>query len=141
MIALEEIRRARERIGDSVLRTPLIRYDERIWLKLECLQPIGCYNLRGGLSAVRAASASGKAAPLAASVGHPEPQEINYEPSWVDGAGGRSIIPEMWERAQELVDEAVAVPLEDVAEAVRLVAQRAHIVAEGAGALALATAL
>src|SRR6476646_7724329 len=58
VIALEEIRRARERIGDSVLRTPLVRYDERIWLKLECLQPIGCYKLRGGLSAVRAASAA-----------------------------------------------------------------------------------
>jgi threonine dehydratase len=47
----------------------------------------------------------------------------------------------MWERAQELVDEAVAVPLEDVAEAVRLLAKRAHVVAEGAGALALAAAL
>ena len=301
MIPLEEIRRARERIGDSVLRTPLIRFPEleappaepatpggrprtpsasggRIWLKLECLQPIGCYKLRGGLSAVRAASkaelaegvvtasagnmAQGVAwaarevgvrcrviapnnaprakldrveelggelilvpheewwqtildggrdgigglfvhpvadeavmacngtiglelaedapefdtvvipwggggltcgiasalkalrpevrivtaepetgAPLAASLGHPEQQEIDYRPSWVDGAGGRSLIPSMLARAQELVDEAVAVPLDDVADAVRLLAQRAHVVAEGAGALALAAAL
>jgi len=47
----------------------------------------------------------------------------------------------MWERARELVDEAVAVPLAEVAEAVRLLATRAHVVAEGAGALALAAAL
>lgn len=278
MIALEEIRRARERIGDSVLRTPLIQFNDRIWLKLECLQPIGCYKLRGGLSAVRAASAveladgvvtssagnmaqgvawaarevgvrcrviapenaprnklerveelggelilvpheewwrsileggldgvdgffvhpvadeavmagngtigleldedapefdsvvipwggggltSGIAsalkalrpevrvvtsepdtgAPLAASLGHDEPQEIEYTPSWVDGAGGRSLVPAMWERARELVDEAVAVSLEETAEAVRLLASRAHVVAEGAGALALAAAL
>ncbi len=47
----------------------------------------------------------------------------------------------MWEQARGLVDEAVAVPLEDAAEAVRLLASRAHVVAEGAGALALAAAL
>jgi threonine dehydratase len=47
----------------------------------------------------------------------------------------------MWARAPELVDEAVAVPLEDVREAVRLLATRAAVVAEGAGALALAAAL
>src|SRR5439155_17436224 len=69
------------------------------------------------------------------------PREIDYQPSWVDGAGGRSLIPKMWAHAQELVDEAVAVPLDDVAEAVRLLAKRAHVVAEGAGALALAAAL
>ena len=56
MIALEEIRRARERLRDDVLRTPLVPLDERIWLKLECLQPIGSFKLRGALSAVRAAS-------------------------------------------------------------------------------------
>ena len=47
----------------------------------------------------------------------------------------------MWEQARELVDEAVAVPLSGVEEAVRLLASRAHVVAEGAGALALAAAL
>jgi threonine dehydratase len=67
--------------------------------------------------------------------------EIDYRPSFVDGAGGRAILPTMWERAQELVDEAVAVPLPDVEEAVRLLAARARVVAEGAGALALAVAL
>ena len=280
MISLDEIRRARERIGDDVLRAPLVpfRTDGRIWLKLECLQPIGCFKLRGALSAVRAASRAeieagivtasagnmgqgvawaarevGVAArvivpaeaprakldriealgaelvpvthqewwqamldrgrdgvegffvhpvadeavmagngtiglelaedapdfdtivipwgggglttgiasavkalrpdvrvvtaepetgaPLAAAFAAGEPREIEFEPSWVDGAGGRALLPGMWESAQELVDEAVAVPLADVEEAVRLLASRAHIVAEGAGALALAAAL
>ena len=56
LIPLDEIRRARERLGDAVLRTPLVRFDDRIWLKLECLQPIGSFKLRGALSAIRAAS-------------------------------------------------------------------------------------
>ena len=278
MIPLEEIRRARERLGDSVLRTPLVQFSERVWLKLECLQPIGSYKLRGGLSALRAASGAelaggvvtaiagnmaqgvawaareagvrcrvivpenaprmkldaveelggelillpheewwraivegGRegvdglfvhpvadeavmagngtiglelaedapefdtvvipwgggglttgvasalkalrpgvrvvtaepetAAPLAAALAAGKPAEIDYRLSFVDGAGGRSLLPAMWERARELVDEAVAVPLDDIANAMRLLAQRAHVVAEGAGALALAAAL
>jgi threonine dehydratase len=277
LISLDEIRRARERLGDSVLRTPLVAFDERIWLKLESLQPIGSFKLRGALSAIRAASpeelqhgvvtasagnmaqgvawaarelglparivapenaprakldaverlggevihvsheawwqamvdrrydgADGffvhpvedeavmagngtigleivedldafdavivpwgggglttgiasavralrpgvrvvtaepeTAAPLHASLRAGEPVEIDYRASWVDGAGGRAMLPTMWERAQGLVDEAVAVPLDHVAEATRLLASRAHVVAEGAGALALAVA-
>jgi threonine dehydratase len=280
LIPLDEIRRARERIGDDVLRTPLVPLgtDDRIWLKLECLQPIGCFKLRGALSAVRAAAeeelaagvvtasagnmAQGVAwaareagvparvivpdsaprakldrietlgaelvpvtheewwqamvdhgrdgveglfihpsgdetvmagngtigleiaedapefdsvvipwggggltsgiasavkalrpgvrvvtaepetgAPLAAAFGAGKPREIEFTPSWVDGAGGRELLPGVWERARELVDEAVALPLGEVEEAVRLLATRAHVIAEGAGALALAAAL
>jgi len=280
LIPLEEIRRARERIGDDVLRTPLVPLgaDDRILLKLECLHPIGSFKLRGAFSAIRAASAKELAngvvtasagnmaqglawaareagvparviapadaprakldrvaalgaelipvtheewweamvdrgregvdglfvapaaeeaviagngtiglelvedapefdtvvipwgggglttgiasavkalrpkvrvvtaepetgAPLAAAFAAGEPREIEFTPSWVDGAGGRALLPGMWEPARELVDEAVAVPLDDVAEAVRLLASRAHVVAEGAGALALAAAL
>jgi len=277
LIPLEEIRRARERLGDDVLRTPLVRFDERIWLKLENLQPIGSFKLRGALSAVRAASrdelvhgvvtasagnmAQGvawaareagvrarvvapenaprakldkvealggevilvphevwwqtmvdrryegvdglfvhpvedeavmagngtiglelveelasfdavvvpwgggglttgiasavkalrpgvrvvtaepeTAAPLAAAFAAGGPVEIDYRASFVDGAGGRALLPTMWERSRGLVDEAVAVPLDDVAEAMRLLASRARVVAEGAGALALAVA-
>jgi threonine dehydratase len=278
LISLDEIRRARERLGESVLRTPLIGFDERIWLKLESLQPIGSFKLRGALSAIRAASpeelergvvtasagnmAQGvawaarelglparvvapenaprakldaverlggevihvsheawwqamvdrrydgvdgffvhpvedeavmagngtigleivedldafdavvvpwgggglttgiasavralrpgvrvvtaepeTAAPLHASLQAGEPVEVEFRASWVDGAGGRAMLPTMWQHAQELVDEAVAVSLDDVAEATRLLASRAHVVAEGAGALALAVAL
>lgn len=280
MIPLDEIRRARERIGDDVMRTPLVPLgtDDRILLKLECLHPIGSFKLRGAFSAIRAAStdeladgvvtasagnmAQGVAwaareagvparvivpadaprakldrveglgaelvpvtheewwqamvdrgregvdglfvapaaedavmagngtiglelaedapefdtvvvpwgggglttgiasalkalrpevrvvtaepetgAPLAAAFAAGGPAEIEFTPSWVDGAGGRALLPGMWERVQGLVDEAVAVPLADVAQAVRLLASRAHVVAEGAGALALAAAL
>ena len=278
MISLDEIRRARERIDDDVLRTPLVQLDERIWLKLENLQPIGSFKLRGALSAVRAASrdelaggvvtasagnmAQGvawaareagvrarvvapenaprakldaverlggelvlvphevwwqtvvdrryegvdglfvhpvddeavmagngtvglelcedlagfdavvvpwgggglttgiasavkalrpearvvtaepeTAAPLAAAFRAGAPVEIDYRASFVDGAGGRALLPTMWEWARALVDGASAVPLDEVAEAMRLLAARAHVVAEGAGALALAAAL
>ncbi len=274
MISLDEIRAARDRIGDAVLRTPLLRFDERIWLKLENLQPIGSFKLRGALNAVRSAppqdvvtASAGNmaqgvawaarengvrarivapenaprakldaverlggevipvsheawwqamverryegvdglfvhpvedelvmagngtigleldeqleefdtvvipwggggltsgiasalkqlrpgtrvvtaepetAAPLAAAMRAGEPVEIDFAPSFVDGAGGRALLPTMWPRAQELVDEGVAVPIADVEEAVRLLATRARVVAEGAGALALAVAL
>jgi threonine dehydratase len=280
LIPLEEIRRARERIGDDVMRTPLVPLgtDTRILLKLECLHPIGSFKLRGAFSALRAASASELAhgvvtasagnmaqglawaareadvparvivpadaprakldriealgaelvpvtheewwqamvdrgregvdglfvapaaeeavmagngtigleiaedapefdtvlipwgggglstgiasaikalrpgvrvvtaepetgAPLAAAFAAGEPREIEFRSSWVDGAGGRGLLPGMWEHAQGLVDEAVAVPLEEVEEAVRLLSSRVHVVAEGAGALALAAAL
>ena len=80
-------------------------------------------------------------APLAAAFAAGDPREIEFTPSWVDGAGGRALLPGMWGPARELVDEAVAVPLADAADAVRLLASRAHVVAEGAGALALAAAL
>jgi len=274
LISLEEIRAARGRIGDAVLQTPLVRLDERIWLTLENLQPIGSFKLRGALNAVRSAppqdvvtASAGNmaqgvawaarengvrarivapenaprakldaverlggevipvsheawwqamvdrryegvdglfghpvedelvmagngtiglelceqleefdtvvipwgggglttgiasavkqlrpsvrvvtaepetAAPLAAALRAGEPVEIDFAPSFVDGAGGRALLPTMWPRAQELVDEAVAVPLADVEDAVRLLATRARVVAEGAGALALAVAL
>jgi threonine dehydratase len=282
LIPLEEIRRARERLGDAVLRTPLVRCDVdapcEIWLKLECLQPVGSFKLRGALSAIRAASpaelaggvvtasagnmAQGvawaareagvaariiapdtaprakldaverlggevipvphevwwqtmverryegvdglfvhpveddavqagngtiglelceeldsfdavvvpwgggglttgiasavkalrpsvrivtaepeTAAPLAASLAGGAPAEIDYAPSFVDGAGGRALLPTMWEHARALVDSAVSVPLGDAADAIRLLASRSHIVAEGAGALAPAAAL
>jgi threonine dehydratase len=283
-IPLGEIRRARERLGAEVLRTPLVAFDagpgaeRRILLKLECLQPVGSFKLRGALAALRAAppaelsqgvvtASAGNmaqavawaarmlgvparaivpegaprakldrvaalgaeivpvrheewwqamvdrgrrgvpgffvhpvcddavragngtiglelaeeapevdavvipwgggglatgiasalralrpgvrvvtaepetAAPLAAALAAGGPRQVDFRPSWVDGAGGRALLPGMWELARELVDEAVAVPLAEVAEAVRLLATRAHVVAEGAGALALAAAL
>jgi threonine dehydratase len=81
------------------------------------------------------------AAPLAASLAAGGPTEIAYQPSFVDGAGGRALLPTMWAHARELVDAAVAVPLDEVALAMSLLASRARVVAEGAGALSLAAAL
>jgi threonine dehydratase len=81
------------------------------------------------------------AAPLAASFRSGAAVSINFIQSFVDGAGGPRVYPEMLDLALQVVDEAIAVPLADVAEAVRLLAVRCHVVAEGAGALALAAAL
>jgi len=53
-IAVQDIEAARERIKGTVLRTPLVRFDERIWLKLENLQPTNAYKIRGGANAVAA---------------------------------------------------------------------------------------
>ena len=80
------------------------------------------------------------AAPLAASRAAGHETRVEFERSFVDGAGGPMLLPGMWNRVQDLVDEAVAVPLDDVADAMRMLASRAHVVAEGAGALALAVA-
>ena len=82
------------------------------------------------------------AAPLAATLaGGGEPVAVEYTPSFVDGAGSRALLPRMWERARPLLDGARAVSLEDTAAAVRLLAERVRVIAEGAGALAVAAAL
>ena len=80
-------------------------------------------------------------APLAASFAAGEPIGVDYRPSFVDGAGSKALLPAMWEHARRLVAGAVAVPLDQAAAAVRLLAARAHVVSEGAGALPLAAAL
>ena len=80
-------------------------------------------------------------APLTASLAADEPTQVAYTASFVDGAGSKALLPAMWERARSLVAGAVALPLADVAEAVRVLATRGHVVAEGAGALSLAAAL
>jgi threonine dehydratase len=82
------------------------------------------------------------AAPLTATLaGGGEPVAVEYEPSFVDGAGSRSLLPRMWELARPLLDGAHAASLDDTAAAVRLLAQRARVIAEGAGALSVAAAL
>ncbi|HXH89372.1 MAG TPA: pyridoxal-phosphate dependent enzyme [Gaiellaceae bacterium] len=68
-------------------------------------------------------------------------EESDYRPSFVDGAGSKSLLPVMWERARPLVSGAHVVTLDEAAAAVRLLATRTRVVAEGAGALAVAAAL
>jgi threonine dehydratase len=59
LIPIEEIRRAREVVAGAAVRTPLVRLNAtapcEIWLKLECLQPIGSFKIRGATNAVRQA--------------------------------------------------------------------------------------
>jgi threonine dehydratase len=80
-------------------------------------------------------------AALAASLAAGSPVEAEYTPSFVDGAGSKALLPPMWERARPLLDGAITLTLDETAAAVRLLAERARVVAEGAGALAVAAAL
>lgn len=81
------------------------------------------------------------AAPFAAAMSAGKPVEISFTPSFVDGAGGRSVLPGMWEIASSLLAGGYAVPLSQTEDAIRLLVERHHVVAEGAGALPLAAAL
>jgi threonine dehydratase len=277
LIPLADIEAARETIGDAALRTPLVQLpDTDIWLKLENLQPVGSFKIRGGVNAIRradpdeisrgvvAASAGNfaqgvawaareagvparivvpdaapqtkieaierlggevikvpydewfevirasrfdgaeglfvaedervmegngtigleiveqlpdidavvipmgggalaiglasavkalrrdariytvepdTAAPLAASLPVGEPQDVVYTPSFVDGAGAPWLLPEWWPTLRELVDGALVSSLDEAAAAIRLMAERVRVIAEGAGAIALAAAL
>ena len=80
-------------------------------------------------------------APLAASLAAGEPVEVDYTPSFVDGSGGKSLLPPMWERARPLLAGAITLTLDETAAAVRLLAERARVIAEGAGALSVAAAM
>ena len=82
------------------------------------------------------------AAPYAYSLEHGGPQRFpDWEASFVDGAGGKSVTERMWERMQPVVDGSIVVTLDETRQAMRLIAEKARAVAEGAGALALAAAL
>jgi threonine dehydratase len=81
------------------------------------------------------------AAPLAPSLAAGEPVEVEHVPSFVDGIGAPTVFPEMLELARQLVAGSIAVGLDAVAQAVRLLAERNRVVAEGAGAGAVAAAL
>jgi threonine dehydratase len=82
------------------------------------------------------------AAPTALSLSMGSAQVFkDWKASFVDGAGGQSLFPRMWERLRPVVDGCVVVSLDDTKRAMRLLADKARIVAEGAGSLSLAAAL
>ena len=81
------------------------------------------------------------AAPFSASLAAGGPTDIVYTPSFVDGIGAGGVLAEMWSLASALLDGAAVTTLADVAEAVRLLAERQRVVAEGAGAVPVAAAL
>jgi threonine dehydratase len=82
------------------------------------------------------------AAPAARSFAMGSPQPFpGWTASFVDGAGGQSLFPRMFERMQPLVDGYIVVSLDETRRAMRLLAEKARVIAEGAGALAVAAAL
>ena len=78
---------------------------------------------------------------MAASWAAGEQREAAYAPSFVDGCGSRSLLAEIWPIVRRLVDGAFAVPLADIAAAIRILVERNRVVAEGAGATPVAAAL
>jgi threonine dehydratase len=82
------------------------------------------------------------AAPAALSFAQGSPQVFaDWQASFVDGAGGRSVFPRMWQRMQPVVDGFFVVSLDETRNALRLMAEKARVISEGAGAMPLAAAL
>jgi threonine dehydratase len=81
------------------------------------------------------------AAPLAASLAAGAPTDVAYTPSFVDGIGSKSLLAEMWPIVRALIDGSFAMPLAAIADAIRVLAERNRVIAEGAGATPVAAAL
>jgi threonine dehydratase len=82
------------------------------------------------------------AAPLAVSLARGAASAFDgWQPTFVDGAGGKSVLPAMWPLLSRLVTESIVVPLADAKKAMRLVAERCRVISEGAAACAVAAAL
>jgi len=115
------------------------------------IAPLGGGGLLAGVACVMQALRPGArvyaaepetAAPLSLSLRAGEARRFDaWQPSFVDGAGGRSVLPTMWPLLQAWVAESLVVSLDEAAQAMRLVAERVHVIAEGAAACAVAAAL
>jgi len=115
------------------------------------IAPLGGGGLLAGVGCVLKAERPGAAiyaaepetaAPLAASFEAGRASAFDaWQPSFVDGAGGRSVLETMWPILRGSVDESIVVSLADAAAAMRVVAERAHVICEGAAACAVAAAL
>lgn len=137
---------------------PMIAGDGTIGLELvddlpelaAVVVPFGGGGLSGGIACavkalrpeirVYAAEVEG-AAPLAAALEAGHPVQIERRPSFVDGIGSGTVLPAMWPLVSSVLDGSIVVSLEQVETAMRLLASRMRVVAEGAGAAALAAAL
>jgi threonine dehydratase len=80
-------------------------------------------------------------APLAASLAAGKPVRVEYTPSFVDGIGAPMVFDGVFELSRELVDGSIVLTVDEIAAAVRLLVERNHVVAEGAGAAAVAASL
>ncbi len=81
------------------------------------------------------------AAPFAASLAAGEAVVVDHRPSFVDGIGGKGVMPEMWPMTSELLTDSLVVTLDQIADAIRLLVRQVNTVAEGAGAASVAAAL
>ena len=112
--------------------------------------PYGGGGLSSGIaSAIRALKPDTKiyacevetAAPLAPSLAAGELQEVEYTPTFVDGIGSGSVLPDMWPLVSQLLDGSLVMSLDEISVAIRLLLERNRVLAEGAGATSVAAAL
>ena len=112
--------------------------------------PYGGGGLSAGIaSAIRALKPDTKiyacevetAAPLAPSLATGELQEVEYTPSFVDGIGSESVLPDMWALVSQLLDGSLVMSLDEISAAIRLLLEHNRVLAEGAGASSVAAAL
>jgi len=114
------------------------------------IAPIGGGGLLAGIGAVMSAARPDArvygaepetAAPLARSLAAHAPSRFDeWQASFVDGAGGKSVLPSMWPLLESTVSESVVVTLDEAAAAMKLAAERCRIIIEGAAACAVAAA-
>jgi threonine dehydratase len=96
---------------------------------------------RGSKAKVYAAEPE-TAAPLARSLAMGSAQKFpDWKASWVDGCGGKSVFPRMWAIAHHLLAGSIVSSLEEIRRALKIVAERNHVIAEGAAACAVAAGL
>lgn len=112
--------------------------------------PFGGGGLACGIAcAVRALKPSVKviaceietAAPFTAALAAGERVVIPFDPGFVSGVGFGQVLPEMWPMVGEMIDGAMTVSLDEIAGAIRTLAERNRVIAEGAGAIPVAAAL
>jgi threonine dehydratase len=145
-VYIDAVRDPASLAGDATIGVEILE----AWPEVEAiLVPFGGGGLACGIAcAVRALAPAVKivacelesAQPLAAAFRAGKPVEVAHAPGFVSGVGYGTVLPEMWPLIQSCVDEVVTVPLAEVARAIRDLALGAHVVAEGAGALAVAAA-
>jgi threonine dehydratase len=112
--------------------------------------PLGGGGLLAGIAAAAAevkpstriyAAEPATAAPLSASLAAGRPIYFDgWTASFVDGAGGKSVLPTMWPMLSGL-SGSIVVSLDEVTAAMKFVAERAHLIIEGAAGCAVAAAL
>ena len=114
------------------------------------LVPFGGGGLSSGIaSALRALKPTARiyaceaepSAALAAALAAGAPQKIDYRPSFIDGIGSPFVLDDMWPRVSTLLDGSLVQTVEEITAAIKLLAERNHIIAEGAGAASVAAAL
>jgi len=102
---------------------------------------IGAVMRRAKPSVRMLAVESEAAQPLAAALSAGRPAKVTHTPSFVDGIGSGIVLDEMWPLLRQMVDQALCVSLAEIADAIRLLAAKHHVIAEGAGAASVAAAL